>query len=439
MLGVLGKQNFEQVEHAQDADVLVINTCAFIGPAKEESIEAILAAAKIKAMGEGKKLIVTGCLVQRYGEELARDIPEVDHFLGTGAFVQIGRVAGGKGDAPRQVLPDPDHTYDAQTPRVRSTPGGMAYLKIAEGCDNACAFCIIPQLRGPQKGRPIDDLVADAERLAAEGVKELNLIAQDLTAYGHDLPGRPHLADLLEGLAGVDGIEWIRMLYAYPRPIPKRFYEVFERQEKIVPYIDMPLQHITDRMLGIMKRPRNSALIRAQIRAFRERVGGARGEFTFRTTFIVGHPGETQEDFVALRDFIEETRFERMGVFEYSDEEDTAAYDLSDKVPRALITERRETLMELQRTISAEQQREKVGRTLEVLVEGTSDESDLLLQGRHRGQAPEIDGLVYINRGEAAPGDLVPVEISESGDYDLVGGIPGDWGDRPDVGSISPG
>jgi ribosomal protein S12 methylthiotransferase len=438
MLGSLGQQGFDVAGSAEDADVLVVNTCAFIGPAKEESVDAILALAKVKAEGEGKKLVVTGCLAQRYGQELAEEIPEVDHFLGTGAFLEIGRVLRrtGRGDgvdAPaRALIPDPDHVYDAATPRVRSTRGGFSYLKVAEGCDNACAFCIIPTLRGGQKSRPVDDLVAEAAALSASGVKELNLIAQDLTAYGHDLPGKPHLADLLDALSAVDGLRWIRMLYAYPRVLPEKFFEVCASREKVVPYLDMPLQHASDRVLRIMRRGRDVAFVRRQVAELRERIGGPRGGLTFRTTFIVGHPGETEDDFHRLRDFLEEMRFERVGVFAYSDEEGTPAFDLPDKVPPEVGEARRAELMDLQRKISAEHQQAMVGRRLEVLVEGVSEESELLLQGRHAGQAPEIDGVVFINRGEAAPGDMVEVEVSAAADYDLVGGIPGDWGYSPE-------
>lgn len=431
MLGVLEGQGYGLTERPEDADVLVVNTCAFIGPAKEESIDAILELARVKAEGEGKKLVVTGCLAQRYGAALEREIPEVDHFLGTGAFVRIGEILGARSEAaraPRAVIPDPDHVYTAETPRVRSTRGGSAYLKIAEGCDNACAFCIIPALRGAQKSRSVDDLVREAEGLAASGVRELNLIAQDLTAYGHDLPGRPHLADLLEALEGVDGLAWIRMLYAFPRPVPERFMDRWAGSAKVLPYVDMPLQHISEPMLRRMRRPPSADFVRRQIREFRDRVEG----LTFRTTFIVGHPGETEDDFARLKDFVEEMRFERVGVFTWYDEEDTLSHELPDKVPEEVAEARREELMELQRRISREQQEALVGRTLEVLVEGKSDETDLLLQGRHRGQAPEIDGLVFINRGEAAPGEIVKVEIGEAGDYDLVGGIPGDWGYEPE-------
>jgi len=434
MLGVLGQQGWRQSESAEDADVLVVNTCSFIGPAKEESVDAILEMARIKAEGEGKKLIVTGCLAQRYGEELKAELPEVDHFVGTGAFVRIGELVAPESRGarpPRSLVPVPDFVYTADTPRVRSTRGGSAYLKIAEGCDNACAFCIIPTLRGPQRSRPIADLVAEAAQLVAGGARELNLIAQDLTGYGHDLPGRPHLAELLAALDELEGLRWIRMLYAFPRPLPDRFLQIWAEREKIVPYIDMPLQHASPDLLARMRRPRNLDLVRRQVREFRERVGGAHGDFSFRTTFIVGHPGETADDFQRLYDFVEEMRFESVGVFAYSDEEDTQSFDQDDKVPEELAAERQARLMELQRDIARERSEGYVGQTLEVLVEGVSDETDLLLQGRHRGQAPEIDGVVYINRGEAAPGDLVQVEISEAADYDLVGGIPGDWGDRP--------
>ncbi|RMG19643.1 MAG: 30S ribosomal protein S12 methylthiotransferase RimO [Deltaproteobacteria bacterium] len=427
MLGTLRQQGYEVTSDADDADVLVVNTCSFIGPAKEESVEAILELAEVKARREGRKLVVTGCLAQRYGEALERELPEVDHFLGTGAFLKIAEVLGG----PRALIGRPELRYDADTPRVRSTRGGSAYLKVAEGCDNACAFCIIPTLRGPQRSRPVEDLLREAERLVAGGVRELNLVAQDLTAYGHDLPDRPHLADLLARLTEVEGLRWIRMLYAFPRPLPERFFECWIQSPKVLPYIDMPLQHVTPRMLERMRRPRNMDLVRRQLETFRERVGEAKGGFVFRTTFIVGHPGETEADFAALCDFVRECRFDRVGVFTYSDEEGTAAFDQDEKVPGEVAEARRAHLMEIQREIAREKNRALLGRTVEVLVEGASEETDLLLQGRYWGQAPEIDGQVYINRGEAAPGSLVPVEITEAADYDLVGGIPGEWGYQP--------
>lgn len=437
MLGVLSGDGYTPVDEAEDADVLVVNTCAFIGPAKEESVEAVLELAQLKAAHPEKRLVVTGCLSQRYAQKLQAEIPEVDVFLGTGAFVSIGSVlkalAGGRARADKVIVPDPDTlTTDASTPRLRSTRGGSAYLKIAEGCDNTCSFCIIPALRGLQKSRPIDDILIEAERLASSGVKELNLIAQDLTGYGHELPGRPHLADLLSGLVEVEGIAWIRMLYGFPRPLPERFWEVWESSEKILPYLDMPLQHVSATLLAKMRRPSNLDLVRRQIKSFRQRIGAGRSQAAFRTTFITGHPGETAEDHAELLRFLEKSRFERVGIFAYSDEEDTGSFELPEKVPPQLAEARRDEAMALQQTISREQQEALVGQTLEVLVEGVSEESDLLLQGRHQGQAPEIDGLTYINRGEAAPGDLVQVEITQAGDYDLVGGIPGEWGYQPE-------
>jgi ribosomal protein S12 methylthiotransferase len=319
MLGTLGARGYTLVERPEDASVIVVNTCAFIGPAKQESVDTILELAELKKSGRCSTLVVTGCLSQRYGPELAKEMPEVDHFLGTGAYVQIGDLLAAEA-APRQVIPDPDYVHDARTPKVNSSPKWTAYLKISEGCDNACAFCIIPTLRGAQRSRPIDDLVAEARTLAASGVRELNLVAQDLTAYGHDLPGRPQLHQLLEALCAVD-VRWIRLHYAYPRVFPDALIDVMAREPKIAKYLDMPLQHASDRLLRSMRRGRDSAFLISLLAKLRARIPG----LTFRTSLIAGLPGETEEDFALLKEFVRTQRFERMGCFQYSDEEGTAA------------------------------------------------------------------------------------------------------------------
>ncbi len=422
MLGTLTQRGYQLVQEPAGADVIVVNTCAFIGPAKEESVDAVLEMAEFKKSGQCGTLVVTGCLSQRYGAELSKEMPEVDHFLGTSAYFQIGDLLAAEA-SPRQVIPDPDYIHDAATPKINTSPGNSAYLKISEGCDNACAFCIIPTLRGGQRSRTIADIVAEAKQLADQGVQELNLVAQDLTAYGHDLPGKPKLAQLLRELCQVD-VRWLRLHYAYPRVFSDELIEVMATEKKVAKYLDMPLQHVSDRLLMSMKRGRDSKFLRELLAKLRARVPG----LVMRTSFIAGLPGETEEEFEQLKAFLIEQRFERVGVFQYSDEEGTAAYDLQPKVPQKTIERRWRELMAVQKRISREQNKKFVGKQLEVLVEGPSQESEHLLVGRHEGQAPEIDGLVYINDGMAYPGELVTVEVTETHDYDLVAKVI----DRPD-------
>ena len=422
MLGTLQGRGYTLVEAPESAEVIVVNTCAFIGPAKQESIDNILELAELKKRGACQTLVVTGCLSQRYGAELSKELPEVDHFLGTSAYVQIGDLLAAEA-APRQVIPDPEYIHSAAVPKVNSMPGYTAYLKVSEGCDNKCAFCIIPTLRGLQRSRPIDDLVAEAAALVDAGVLELNLVAQDLTAYGHDLPGKPRLHELVRELSRLDA-RWIRLHYAYPRPIDDALFTLMANEPKVAKYVDMPFQHASDKLLLAMKRGRTSEYLAAMVKKFRERVPG----LTFRTSFIVGLPGETEDDFQALVRFVQEHRFERMGCFQYSDEEGTAAFDMDGKVPKRTIERRWRELMAVQKRINREQNRTLVGRRLEVLVEGVSEESEHLLVGRHQGQAPEIDGLVYLNDGLAYPGELVTAEVTEAHDYDLVAKVV----ERPD-------
>jgi ribosomal protein S12 methylthiotransferase len=420
MLGSLTQAGYRLVQDPAAAEIIVVNTCGFIESAKVESVDTIVELAEWKRKGSCRRLVVTGCLVQRHAEELSRELPEVDHFLGTGAYQEIAAVVA-DAQAARLVVPDPDFVHSAESPRVNSLPSHTAYLKIAEGCDNACAFCIIPQLRGAQRSRTVADLVAEAEKLAALGAVELSLVAQDLTAYGQDLAGRVRLVDLLPELCRVDGIRWLRLHYAYPRDFPVALMEVMAREPKIVKYLDMPIQHASDRLLRSMKRGRDSAFVRDLLGRLRARVPG----LALRTSLIVGLPGETEADFEELCSFVEAQRFERLGVFEYSREEGTAAATMSGQVPEAKKRERFERLMELQRDISREHQRALIGRTVEVLVEGRAEETEHLLAGRHAQQAPEIDGLTYLNDGLAYPGELVQVEITDASDYDLVGRVVG--------------
>jgi len=431
MLGSLLDEGYKLVEEAKDAEVILINSCAFIGEAKQESIDAILEHAQLKESGRCKALVVAGCLTQRYADVLQQEMPEVDYFVGTSAYPRIAQIL--KGERDRAFIPDPDYIADSKTPRRNSMPRWTAYVKISEGCDNKCTFCIIPTLRGLQRSRPIDDIVAEAHRLVAEGAVELNLVAQDLTAYGHDLPGKPRLHDLLAALRDVPA-RWIRLHYAYPRDFPDALVDALADHPNLARYLDMPLQHIADPVLRRMKRGRDSQWVRKLVRRIRDRVP----DLTFRTSFIVGFPGETEAEFQELCEFVEEMRFEKVGVFQFSREEGTASYDLDGQLPHRLKAARQKKLLGIQRRISREHQQKLVGRTLEVLVEGVSEETELLLEGRYMGQAPEIDGKVYVNRGQARAGEIVRVEIEQAGDYDLVGGIVGADGPAQQIGSQRP-
>ncbi len=440
LLGCLAKEGYSVTERPEDADLLLVNTCAFIEPAKEESIEAILKLARIKDSNGDGKLIVTGCLAQRYGSQLEEELPEVDHFLGTNSFTDIGRIVRfeegpheGTRPLPRLILSDPKASHVEGYPRIRSTAGGSAYLRISEGCDRSCSYCVIPSIRGPQRSRTIESLVEEARALVEDGVVELNLIAQDLSAYGRDIPSKPHLADLLRELGGVEGLHWIRMLYAYPSPMPDAFFDVWARNEKVLPYLDIPLQHASDSMLRLMRRGSSIDQVRRDLAKMRKIIGAEKGGLTLRTTFLVGHPKETSDDFDRLIDFVEEMRFENVGVFVYSDEEGTAAFDMPEKVPSSLAEERRARLMETQQRISAEHQAKMIGRRLDVLVEGVSEESDLVIQGRHAGQAPEIDGVVYLEGQTPRPGSIVEVEITDSHAYDLIGMVPEEFPQADDA------
>ena len=429
MLGSLLDEGYQLVDAPEEAEVILINSCAFIGEAKQESIDAILEHAQLKETGKCKALVVAGCLTQRYAEVLQAEMPEVDYFVGTSAYPRIASILRGERD--RAVIPDPDYIADAKTPRRNSMPRWTAYVKISEGCDNKCTFCIIPTLRGLQRSRPIADIVSEAQRLVKEGAVELNLVAQDLTAYGHDLPGRPKLHELLQALGEVPA-QWIRLHYAYPRDFPDALIDALGKQPNLARYLDMPLQHIADPVLRRMKRGRDAAWVKKLVRKLRDRVP----DLTFRTSFIVGFPGETDSDFQELCDFVEEMRFDKVGVFQFSREEGTPSFDLDGQLSQRVKATRQKKLLGLQRRISKEHQQKLVGRTLEVLVEGVSDETELLLEGRWMGQAPEIDGKVYVNRGQARAGQIVRVEIEQAGDYDLVGGIVGAEGPAEQIGAV---
>jgi ribosomal protein S12 methylthiotransferase len=424
MLGRLLASGYELTSQADEADVLVVNTCAFIDAAKEESVDAILDLAGQKQ--SGSQLVVTGCLSQRYGPDLQQEIPEIDLCLGTGNFETIVEALGKRrlpllGDRP--VIPDPDFTLTARSPRLITGSPHSRYIKVSEGCSNTCAFCIIPKLRGPQRSRTIADVVAEAEAALDGGAVELNLVAQDLCAFGRDRSPKESLADLLLSLdrtaAEARRPVWIRCLYAYPKGLTRRVMRAIAACEHVLPYLDMPLQHISDKLLRKMRRGTGGQATLELLRRLRAEIPG----LILRTTFITGLPGETEDDFHQLEDAVRELCFERMGVFAYSREEDTPAAKMAGQVPASIAQARRDRLMVLQRQISRVHQQALVGQALDVLVEGVSDESEWLLRGRHWGQAPEIDGLTYITDGDARPGDVVSVLIDQAHDYDVAGAV----------------
>jgi ribosomal protein S12 methylthiotransferase len=423
MLGVLSKNEYEITMDEKDADVIIVNTCSFIKEAKQESIDAILDLAERKHDGRCHTLIVSGCLPQRYQEELATELPEVDIFIGTGDYPRIAEILAEKGGIEGQLryVGDPDYIYDESLPRLNSSPAWYSYLKIGEGCSNCCSYCIIPQLRGAYRSRPLDALVAEAERLVARGVKEINVISQDITRYGNDLENGSTLETLVRRLVAIDGLRWVRLLYAYPDGITDSLIELIRDEPKVCKYLDIPIQHISDPVLKAMKRRSSEQQIRDLIAKLRSRIPG----IALRTSLIVGFPGETFEDFSKLMQFIEQTHFDRLGVFCYSREEGTPAAELAEQVSERVKRERYRKLMRAQARLSFRHNRGLIGQTEEVIVEGYSEETELLLKGRSSRQAPDIDGQVYITAGTADVGDIVTLRITDSSDYDLIGEIVG--------------
>jgi ribosomal protein S12 methylthiotransferase len=417
MLGRLQEAGHRLVAEPSEADVIVVNTCAFIDRAKQESVDTILEMAREKELGHAQRLVVTGCLTQRYDAELRKEIPEIDATLGTGQVEDVVRAVTGESTSLEEAPGAPTWVYDHTAPRVLSTAPWLAYLKISEGCDYTCSFCIIPTLRGRHRSRHVEDILSEARALAARGVRELVLVAQDSTRYGLDHGIRDGLAYLLRRLAAIDGIRWIRVMYAYPQTLTDPILEAMASEEKVVDYVDIPLQHASEGLLKRMKRPTGRGNLLGMIERIRDRVPGV----AIRTSFIVGFPGETEAEFEELQQFVRDARFENVGVFTYSHEEGTPAHGLGDPVPAEVKEDRREALMALQGQISAERNRERVGETIEVLVEGTHPDTDLLLCGRSAAQAPEIDGQVIINDGTAEAGEFVTVEVTEAHPYDLVG------------------
>jgi ribosomal protein S12 methylthiotransferase len=428
MMGHLKQNGYEITADAADAETVVVNTCGFIDAAKKESIEAILEAARLKTEGGAKRLIVAGCLVERYRDELKAEMPEVDAFIGTNQINDILKVcdpATNVRSLPVVQLGNQSATYlyDESTPRVLATPSHYAFVKIAEGCDRPCAFCFIPQMRGHFRSRRFGSIIAEAHQLAEEGVKEIILVAQDSSRYGEDLGKQDALARLLRELAHVDGIEWVRVMYTYPTHISDAFLDVLAEEPSAVKYLDMPLQHASQNVLKLMKRGGNRKSLERLIQRVRQRVPG----IAVRTTFISGFPGETEADFEELLGFIKDVEFDRVGIFTYSDEEGTPAYDLPDKVPGRIAARRRTALMKQQARISRRKNKARVGETVRVLFEGESKESELLWQGRIETQAPDIDGCVLINDVPdgvlPSPGDFVNVEITAAHEHDLIGRI----------------
>ncbi len=408
MLGFLKNDGFRFTREPSEAEVIVVNTCGFLEASKRESIQKILEVARYKEEGRCRVLVASGCLTQRYGEALAREMPEVDLFVGTGEFDRIGALLREKFSGQhivvsrKQILPDPD------LPRVLSTPGHYAYVKISEGCSHTCSFCIIPAIRGGLKSRPVSSIVREVGSLVSQGVKEFNLIAQDLNEYGRDLKDGSNLASLLLELDRVPGDYWLRPLYMYPLEFNDRLIDVLRDSEHVVRYVDIPLQHISERVLLSMRRGSPSRYVRQLLTKLKEKIP----DIALRTTFIVGYPGETEDEFLELCDFVRETGFDRMGVFQYSEEEGTRAVDLPDRIPPQIREERWHRLMEIQQGISEKKNRDLVGKTFRALVEGEG-------QARLASQAPEIDGVTYVSGSRFQAGTFVSVRIERAEAYDL--------------------
>lgn len=482
-MGLLDRAGGVMTNDAESADILVVNTCSFIDAAKQESVDTILEMAEHKTTGRAKKLIVAGCLVERYRDEIQKNIPEVDAVVGTGELEKILEAAGLTlpaeitQDSPFRILGEstplkskeglnpsdgrgpvhgdpgngapslssraegelreqqgrfaraewdgataelPQYLYDHTTPRLRATQSASAYIKIAEGCDHPCSFCVIPNLRGKFRSRRFESVVAEAEALVADGVREITLIGQDTTCYGEDLGLKDGLAMLLDRLAQIEGLVWLRFLYAYPNKITGRLLETMAKHANICKYLDVPLQHASGSVLKNMKRGANAEILLKTVEKARKTVPG----IAVRTSFIVGFPGETAEDFAELEEFVRAARFDWMGVFTYSDEEGSRSFELDGKLPKRTIEQRKRALMKLQKGISKKVREEWVGKTIDVLVEGESEETPLLWQGRSQWHAPEIDGVVYLNDfgpfEDLVPGRFYRCEITEAHDYDVV-------------------
>ncbi len=426
MAGTLMKDGFDVVGEAEEADTVIVNTCGFIEDSKKESIQRILDMSDLKQQGKVKKVVVAGCLTQRYKDDLVEGLPEADLFVGSGEFQNIAKILKNSeaGEKQKTFFNLPTYLQEEATPRVNSQPGHRAYLKISEGCMKRCAFCAIPLIRGNLQSRSIDAIVAEAQLLVAGGVKELIIISHDFTDYGFDIrrkdPTRKESpVELLKALDKVEGLQWIRLMYLYPDGITQEMVQVIKNSKKIVRYFDMPLQHVNDAVLKSMNRKMTRDEIETALMNIREHLP----EAVIRTQFIVGFPGETEEQFEELLQFVAEQQFDRVGCFKYSPEENTPGGRMDNQIDDETKDYRHDALMEVQQNISRNKHRDFVGKTIDVIVEGFSEETDLLLQGRFWGQAPDIDGVVLINDGEAKVGDMVKVHITDSMEYDLIGEI----------------
>ena len=419
MASAVVRNGYDITPVPQNADIIIVNTCAFIQPAKEEAIDTILRMARFKMEGTCRHLIVTGCLPQRYGADLAQELPEVDLFLGTSEMSRIAyHIRGLSADKRPEgctIISSPDFLMSAGDERILSTPSYSAYIKIAEGCSNCCSYCVVPSMRGKARSRPAEDILREAEMLAGRGVKELIVIAQDTTAYGIDLNNTRRLPELLTALAGISSLKWIRLLYTHPAGLTTRLFEVIAGNEKICPYIDMPIQHIDDTILKAMNRHVDSRHIRKMITAARELIPG----LALRTSLIVGFPGETKKKFEGLLEFVKKIRFDHLGVFTYSREEETLAATLPSRTSEREKQRRRGLLMELQSGISLDINQSLIGTSLEVLIEGATDDPEYPYVGRCRRQAPEIDGVTYIKGKNLTTGCFIKCRIIDAGPYDL--------------------
>ncbi|MGL5718948.1 MAG: 30S ribosomal protein S12 methylthiotransferase RimO [Paraclostridium sp.] len=419
MMGILNRKGYKLVGDFEEADIILVNTCGFIESAKQESIDTILDLAQLKETSNLKLLIVTGCLAQRYANELKAEIPEIDAIVGTGSYQQIDEIIAGLEKENNIVsLNDIEFAYNEDLPRYVTTPDYMAYLKIGEGCDNHCTYCIIPKLRGKYRSRKIEDIVKEAKNLAAKGVKEIVVIAQDTTKYGFDLYGEVKLPELLEELAQIEGIKWIRIMYSYPESITEELVKVMKKYDNICNYFDMPIQHASNRILKLMNRHTTKEDIKSKVDMIRKYIPDA----TLRTTIIVGFPGETEEDFKELVEFAKDVKFDRLGAFAYSREEDTAADKLPNHLEEDIKARRRDELMLVQQGISEELNASKVGNTYEVLIEEQIE--DKVYLGRTQGDAEEIDSIVYVkSENQLEPGNFVNVKIDKALEYDLMGDV----------------
>lgn len=419
MTGILKEKGYEFVEEFAEADIIIVNTCGFIRDAKQESIDTIVELSQLKEFGKLKYLIVTGCLAQRYADELLEEIPEIDAIVGTGNFMNISEIID-RLESEKNVteIGNIEFAFDETLPRYVSTPEHMAYLKIGEGCSNHCTYCIIPKLRGKYRSRKIEDIVEEAKSLASEGVKELVVIAQDTTRYGEDLYGEAKLAELLEELAGIEGIKWIRIMYSYPESITEKLIDVIAAHDNICSYFDMPIQHASNRVLKRMNRRTSKEDIRNKVEMIRSKIPDA----VIRTTVIVGFPGETEEDLEELIEFMKEIKFDRLGAFAYSREEDTPADRMDGHMDEEIKEERRDRVMMVQQAISEEINQKREDKVFEILIEEEAEEG--VYVGRTQGDAEEIDSVVYVNSDEELEiGSFVNVYITEAMEYDLIGDV----------------